>query len=205
MDLEELRNQADYRDEFMRIRYVSTIGNLGRVLGDTDVEMEVDWGDGSPIETFSYNSFTGSHAFADGYGVYEVGFRLIAAAADDFVELQVLNANSYTAISPPPPTMRIGKVSNRNIYNASTLLTAIDDGFGAYTGQVGTGGTNTHLVSFKDDRALTRFPNIDVSECISYSQTWSGCSGLISFPLIDFSNAITFYRNWFECTGLERY
>lgn len=203
MDLAELRGQADNKDEFWYFRIRHHYANIGRCLGNTGVTMDVDWGDGSPIETFAFNTATGNHSFG-GYGVYDVGVRLNAVDPTDYIEMQLSPYNTYVAVGPPPPTMRVGNVSNKAALSSSNLQ-AIDDGFGVYTGQLASGGDNTMRLTFSPNAKLTKFPLINVAEAASLNETWQNCTGLVSFPLIDTSNATVLTGTWENCQNLESF
>ena len=192
---------------------------LGQTFGlnamTTDGVVEVDWGDGSPIE----DTFNGiSHTFTNGSGYHTIKFRMVSGTYfAPKIGNKVDYRDAFISTGPAPENMKINfPTFAKSCTNFKTLDPAIkvqpssfQEAFQS-TGLLSfpfldTAGVTSFTRAFSGCNKLTSFPAIDTSSSLGFDYAWQNCKSLISFPAIDTSSASTFSHTWYQCSGLESF
>lgn len=178
-----------------------TINNSGTAftLGNAQtVNMDVDWGDGSAVQTVTTND--PSHTYASA-GTYQIKLDITGAYMPEFVgtvETQV------TAID----------IGSTAILGLGNHLTYGSDLYGAFRGMsnmtsfTAASAPFSYVNSFNwtwwGCSSLTTFPVIDTSNGTAFQRCWRQ-TGIVSFPALDFSSATTFSTAWYYSASLTTF
>ena len=158
----------------------------------------VNWGDGSPDESFTNSE--GSHTYSAA-GNYKIKINNDHASGrmktffngnSDRSEITLISVGSTTILNS-------SNTSLNKSFSGATNLTSIEIPFSATTGITNFNET------WKNCSSLTSFPLIDTSSGTNFGSTWNNCSSLTSFPLINTSSATTLQSTWIACTGLTAF
>jgi len=162
---------------------------------------EVDWGDGSAVETIvASGTFSADHTyiFPSKYnakinvisGVFRPYYNN-SGKADQLVEIRQ-TPSGWTNTS----TSGFG-TNLQHAWRGANNLEFIDKG-------LNISGVNDLYNAWKDTR-ITSFPLLDTSSGTDFSNAWRGCSNLASFPLLNTSSGTIFVNAWRNCSSLTRF
>ena len=163
---------------------------------------EVDWGDGSAVETIvASGTFSADHRYilpskyTAKINVISGAFRLYYnnnTKAEQLVEIRQ-TPDGWTNTS----TSGFGTSLDRAYWRASNLKKIDKD--------LNTSGINSFSRTWQVCSSLTEFPLIDTSSVTNFSNSWEGCINLTSFPLIDTSSGTIFQVAWRSCASLTEF
>ena len=180
---------------------------------------DVDWGDGSPVETINTGS-SWTHTFTGGAGTYSIS--ITENVAGGFPAINFNNGGDKAKLLEIEQwgTNR-WDTFNSAFYGCSNLTFTAADYATANTGGVTSfflafaacqfasfplidtsGGQDFSLAWINDP--LTSFPAIDTSSALTLRRAWKGCSLLTSFPAISTSTVTDFYESW-QNSGLTSF
>ena len=168
-----------------------TITNSGTTFELRDsgtVNYQVEWGDGSAVETVTTNNK--SHTYASS-GTYAVKLDTTGS----YRPYYYLNGNEdqITAVlidaSANLGTNLFGAFAGANNMTSFSCPSSV------------TATVTSFQRAFWVCSSLTSFPVIDTSNGTIFERTWRQ-SGLTSFPSLDFSSATTFSAAWYNCQSL---
>jgi len=169
-----------------------TISNTGTTFELRDagtVSYDVDWGDGSTVETVTTNNK--SHTYASA-GTYTVKLDTTGSYRPNYNNNS--NGAQITAVTIDV-TADFG-TSISSAFTGCNNITSFVCPFAVTTGVTGFGAT------WRECRNLTNFPLIDTSSAYTFLQAWQDCRSLTSFPLINTSTAVNFNYAWIRCYSL---
>ena len=192
---EQANTLAGKDDEWWEWRVVgSPFGWRKRM---TNGSIQVDWGDGSPIEGLPIDS---SHDFIDGAGYHTVRLKLGTSPYIGFdyntadFKLQVVS------IGPIPASM---PVMAYNIFNGYTNLKTVDFAGASFmsTSDYGNKGFDG---MFQDCSNLLSVPDIEPDSSVTRAGgMFGGCSSLTRLPFFDTSNITTFNAFAQNCSNIK--
>jgi len=183
---------------------------------------DVDWGDGSPVETINSGS-SWTHTFAGGAGTYSVeitenvagGFPTIyfnnGGDKSKLLEIEQWGTNRWDSLSrsflgcsnvditaTDHATANTGSATNFSLcfHSCSSLTTLplIDT----------SSGTNFALICY-NCTALTDVAAINTANATTLRQAFYNCSSLTTFPQISTANCQDFYQTWRDCSALTSF
>ena len=158
----------------------------------------VNWGDGSPDESFTNSE--GSHTYSAA-GNYKIKINNDHSTGrmkpffnnnSDRSQITLISVGSTTILNS-------SNTSLDRSFGGATNLTSIEIPFSATT------GITNYNQTWRSCSSLTEFPLIDTSSGTNFSSTWNSCSSLTSFPLINTSSATTLSSTWINCSGITTF
>ena len=178
-------------DDWWEWRVKGTVFGLNAL--DTDAVVQVDWGDGSPIE----NTFNGiSHTFTNGSGYHTIKFKWVSGT---FWRPKVGNKSDYRdafiSTGPAPESFTVG---------FATFAKSCPN-FKALDSSIKVEPIYSFQEAFQNANKLLSFPFMDTSTIQNFSKTWSGNDKLTSFPLLDTSSGTNFSSTWLNCRALKEF
>lgn len=171
-----------------------TIANAGTTFELQDsgtVSYDVDWGDGSTVETVT--TADKSHTYASA-GIYTVKLDTTGKYYPYYNDNT--NGNQIWAVTIDA-TADLGSTLSRafrGLYNMTSFVCP----------SAATSGIEFMSDTWRDCQALTSFPLLNTSTCKNFPGAWRDCSSLSTFPANSFNstetlNAGAFSRSWEGC------
>jgi hypothetical protein len=170
---------------------INTAGTFTLISGGT-VNVDVDWGDGSAVETVTTNS--AQHIYPSA-GVYYIAIKINSGDFTPFYKNNAAGAE-FVTIGDTPTGWSFG-TSLSGAFYALFNLTAIGD--------IDTSSVMNFQQAWQDCSSLASFPPINTSNGELFGSAWLGCSNLTSFPSIDTSSGTEFSYAWFNCSSLQSF
>ena len=175
---------------------ISNSGTSFELRSTGTVDYDVDWGDGSAVETSTANNLSHTYATSGTYkitinsnsGVYRPKFNS-SGEEDQITSVVYAGTNSNTVGTSLDAAFKgANNMTEYKQINAST-----------------TASVTNFSNCWRDCSGLTSFPQIDTSSGTTFSFAWLGCTGLTSFPLIDTSSGTLMRSAWQNCSGLTSF
>ena len=159
---------------------------------------DVDWGDGSPVETINSGS-SWTHTFTGGVGTYSV--EITENVAGGFPTIYFNNGGDRLKLLEIEQwgTNRWDTFNGAFFGCSNLTITATDEA------TADTGGVTNFAYAWVNCSSLTSFPLIDTSSGTNFYAAWYNCSSLTSFPLIGTSSGTNFAYAWFNCSSLTSF
>jgi len=210
---------ADVDDGFWRFRVLGAdfalINFEFENSGTPGAFVQVDWGDGSPLETLT----TATHTFIDHAGYHDVGFRVIGGTwFNPKINNNSANKDKIVAVGPMPLGMftvgdntfreciNLVSVGNLAFLPASDIFQTFEDCTALTVVPLfDTSEVVDFREIFKDATSIIELPPFDTSSCTAMRESFRGMSSLQSFPVIDTSNVSTVFGAWYGCTSLQSF
>ena len=174
--------------------------------------VQVDWGDGSSVETLT----TATHTFIDHAGYHDVGFRVVGGTwFNPKIDNNTANKDKIVAVGPMPLGMftvgdntfrqciNLVSVGNLAFLPASDIFQTFEDCTALTVVPLfDTSEVLDFREIFKDANSIIELPPFDTSSCTAMRESFRGMTSLQSFPYIDTSQVETLFGAWYGCSSL---
>lgn len=210
---------ADVDDGFWRFRVLGADFALVNFefenSGTPGAFVQVDWGDGSPLETLT----TATHTFIDHAGYHDVGFRVIGGTwFNPRINNNSANKDKIVAVGPMPLGMftvgdntfreciNLVSVGNLAFLPASDIFQTFEDCTALTVVPLfDTSEVLDFREIFKDATSIIELPPFDTSSCTAMRESFRAMTSLQSFPYIDTSKVETLFGAWDGCSSLASF
>jgi len=179
------------------------------------VDVAVDWGDGSAVETFTSTPISHTFTTADTYTVKISGsiggLTIDGSGSEAQFAGQFIGAGLTWTGTDFDGAFRDSDVTSCDLSLSDT--SSVTDFARAWRDcsnltslpLLDTSSGTIFYYAWAYCSNLTSFPLIDTSSGINFVAAWYGCSSLTSFPLIDTSSSTSFYYTWYGCSSLTSF
>jgi len=177
------------------------------------------------INFFEFSVTSSSFQITTGGGTYlynvtaDDGYSATGLTGDHLINFTGVSEPHKVSISGVFPAfdftgnaddVKIVELSNFGIYGLGS--TSQEDAFNGCTNLTitatdgGNFGNVTDLTdTFLGCSSLISFPYIDTSKVEDFNATFRNCTSLTDFPLLDFSSGLYFTNTWQNCTNLKHF
>ena len=177
------------------------------------------------INFFEFSVTSSSFQITTGGGTYlynvtaDDGYSATGLTGDHLINFSGVSEPHKVSISGVFPAfdftgnaddVKIVELSNFGIYGLGS--TSQEDAFNGCTNLTitatdgGNFGNVTDLTdTFLGCSSLISFPYIDTSKVEDFNATFRNCTSLTDFPLLDFSSGLYFTNTWQNCTNLKHF
>ena len=177
------------------------------------------------INFFEFSVTSSSFQITTGGGTYlynvtaDDGYSATGLTGDHLINFSGVSEPHKVSISGVFPAfdftgnaddIKIVELSNFGIYGLGS--TSQEDAFNGCTNLTitatdgGNFGNVTDLTdTFLGCSSLISFPYIDTSKVEDFNATFRNCTSLTDFPLLDFSSGLYFTNTWQNCTNLKHF
>jgi len=179
------------------------------------VDVSVDWGDGSAVETFTTTPISHTYTTADTYTVKISGsiggLTIDGSGSESQFAGQFVGAGLTWTGTSFLSAFRDSNVTSCDLSLSDTsLVTNFNSAWYLCRNLtsfplIDTSSATSFNSAWRSCSGLTSFPLIDASLVTDFSSAWRDCSGLTSFPLLDTSSGTNFFAAWYLCSGLTSF